>query len=340
MTDERAGSRDERLTIQTVSLLVLAAVAVAVALIYTRAVMVPFLLSVLLSYLLRPLIDRLQDRLRLPRWLAVVAVILGVLGLLGGLSMVIASSIAKMTSNAAVYQQQLVTLVQRLAAWLDGYGVDLGQWDIMAAVSDLPLLDWIKRTAGGMVGFVANFFLVTVFLLYLVAGRRAAPAGEAADLERKIRSYLMTKIALSAVTGVLVGSILLALGVDLALVFGLLAFLLNFIPNIGSMVATLLPLPVVLMQFDSPLLVVLAILLPGAVQMVIGNVVEPRLLGRSLGLHPITILLSLVFWGLLWGVVGMLLATPLTVVLRIQLERFAVTRPVARLMGSEADEPA
>ncbi len=112
-----------------------------------------------------------------------------------------------------------------------------------------------------------------------------------------------------------------------------MAFLLNFIPSIGSVVATLLPLPVALIQFDSGVMIALVVLLPGVVQFTIGNIVEPLIMGEGLDLHPVVILMALVFWGLLWGVVGMLLAAPITAVLRIVFARLRITRPLADLMA-------
>ncbi len=132
--------------------------------------------------------------------------------------------------------------------------------------------------------------------------------------------------------------ILALFGLDLALVFGVMAFLLNFIPNVGSIIATLLPLPLAIVQFDSTGMIVGIVVVPGLVQMFIGSGLEPKLMGEGLQLHPVTILLALVFWGLLWGVVGMLLAAPMTAVLRLILERFEMTRPVAGLLAGRLPE--
>jgi AI-2 transport protein TqsA len=160
------------------------------------------------------------------------------------------------------------------------------------------------------------------------------------EIERRIERYLVAKVTISAITGTLVGLILSALGVDLALVFGFLAFLLNFIPSIGSIIATLLPLPVILVSPEvSWTTVGLALALPGALQFVIGNVVEPSIIGDSLDLNPIVILMALIFWGVLWGVVGMLLAAPITAVMKILLERYELTRPVARVMAGRPGAP-
>jgi 4-hydroxybenzoate polyprenyltransferase len=119
-----------------------------------------------------------------------------------------------------------------------------------------------------------------------------------------------------------------------ALVFGLFTFLLNFIPSVGSIVATLLPLPVVLMSpAISGTTAVLAIVVPGVIQFGIGSVLEPKLMGSSLDLHPVVILVALIFWGMLWGIPGMFLATPITAVARILLEKIEMTRPVGELLA-------
>ena len=124
--------------------------------------------------------------------------------------------------------------------------------------------------------------------------------------------------------------------IELAMVFGVMAFFLNFVPNVGSIVAIFLPLPIILISPDLDMTILaLAILLPGSIQMFIGNVIEPKMLGDSLDLHPITVLLSLIFWGMLWGIPGMLLAAPITSVLKILSENLEITAPVARLLSGK-----
>jgi AI-2 transport protein TqsA len=128
------------------------------------------------------------------------------------------------------------------------------------------------------------------------------------------------------------------LGIDLAMVFGLFAFLLHFIPSIGSIVATLLPLPVVLVNpAVSPTVAILAIVLPAAIHFVIGNFIDPKLMGQSLDLHPVSVLLALMVWGAVWGVIGMFLATPLTAIMKILFERSELTAPIADLMAGRLD---
>lgn len=127
--------------------------------------------------------------------------------------------------------------------------------------------------------------------------------------------------------------ILRAIGLDMAIVFGVLTFVLKFIPEAGSIISILLPLPLVLVSPDSSIaMLLLAIILPSVMHLSVGNLIEPRLLGDSLELHPITILLSLIFWGMLWGIPGMLLATPITSAVKILCEHLELTQPVSKLL--------
>jgi AI-2 transport protein TqsA len=325
----------EQSRLVTASLVVLAAVTIAVALSYTRDIMVPFVLAVFISYLVAPLVDLLQDRLRVPRLLGVFVALVVALGLIAVLVLLISTSIRGLLASADVYQQKLSDFVARAAALLDRFGLDLGQRNVTDAVRQLPLTRMARQTLGTVVNLVTKAGLVTLFVIYLVAAKRSADrrSGIYAEIDTKIRRYLGTKVATSAATGLLVGTILWMFGLDLALVFGITAFLLNFVPSIGSVVATFLPLPVALVQFDSLWPIIGVIALPGAVQIAIGNGVEPLVMGEGLDLHPITILLALMFWGLLWGIPGMLLAAPITAVLRLILAKLDITAPVAELLA-------
>ena len=139
--------------------------------------------------------------------------------------------------------------------------------------------------------------------------------------------------AIAAVTALLVGLVLWAFGLHMAWLFALLVFVLSFIPNVGPIIATLLPMPVAVTQFHDPWMILAVVAVPGAIHMTIGNLVAPKLMGRGLELHPVTVLLALAFWGLLWGIVGMVLAVPIVAMLRIVLSHFSTTRPLANLLA-------
>ncbi|MBS0655641.1 MAG: AI-2E family transporter, partial [Verrucomicrobia bacterium] len=194
-------------------------------------------------------------------------------------------------------------------------------------------------SVNNLVSIATNAILVVIFMTILLFGK---PNGKRVEShvwregEDQIKKYIIQKFLISAITGALIGGFLALLGVDLPLVFGILVFLLNFIPSVGPIIATVLPLPVVLMSPQiSGAAAVLAIAVPGAIQFIVGNVVEPQILGKSLQLHPIVVLLALIFWGMLWGVVGMFLAIPLCSVLKIILQNIELTKPLTHYFEGE-----
>ncbi len=120
----------------------------------------------------------------------------------------------------------------------------------------------------------------------------------------------------------------------MAFTFGVLAFLLNFIPNIGPIVASLLPIPLIVLAPDGTIVwMVAAISVSCMIQVISGNLIEPKIMGDSSDLHPVTILVALMFWGMMWGIIGMFLATPVTAALKIMLDRIEPTKPIANLMA-------
>ncbi len=325
--------------IQTICLLLLSTLAAAAALYWLRPVMVPFVLAVFIAYGLSPLVDLSVRRLRFPRALAVagtLALAFLLLLLLGGL---ISASVGQLASNAGAYQAQLSQLLATAAENLplERYGVNADlQLDPLSQIPASAVGNMLLGTTNALLDLLSQSILVLIFVIFLLigSGGRAPLTGVWSEIESNIQRYLATKAALSAATGLLVGLVLSVLGVDLALVFALFAFLLNFIPSVGSVIATLLPLPVVLVSPEiTPLTAVLAIAIPGAIQLTIGNALEPKIMGDTLDLHPVVILIMLIFWGILWGIPGMLLATPITAVLKILFGRLEQTRPLANLLA-------
>jgi AI-2 transport protein TqsA len=324
--------------IQNVCLMILAAVAVGFVLFWFRAVLIPFVLAVFVAYGMGPVIEIQTDRLRVPRPMAVlVTLLLGVFLLMmaGGL---VSSSVRQLSTHTDVYQRQIEQLVERgvSSPLVERFAPDLADdIDLRALIPTDQLGSIVVGTTNAIVDLLSNGLIVLIFLFFLLSGEAAVRSqGVRADVETKIRRYILVQGVLSAATGLLVGGVLSVLGVPLAMVFGLFAFLLNFIPSIGSIIATLLPVPVVLVSPDiSPTVATLAIAIPAMIQFVIGSVLSPKIMGDSLELHPVTILLALMVWGALWGIVGMLLATPITAVMRMLFERMELTRPLGDLMA-------
>jgi AI-2 transport protein TqsA len=324
--------------IQTICLLILSTVAVAISMYWLSSVMIPFVLALFFSLGLTPFIDLQVRVLRMPRSLAVLATMALGFFILSMLASLISTSLTQLTVNAGVYQARFEELVQQATVYLQRLGVDTTRgFNPLTVVSANTVGTTLMRTTNAILGILSQGLMVMIFLFFLLMGRTttgASPSVVWQQVESRIRRYIVTKVLTSAATGLLVGVVLSILGVDLAMVFGLFAFLLNFIPNLGSIIATLLPLPVVLMNPEvSSTTAVLAFVLPALIQFTIGNVIEPNVMGSSLELHPVTILLALVLWGTIWGIVGMLLATPITAAMKILFERLELTAPVANLLA-------
>ncbi|MFT5206423.1 MAG: AI-2 transport protein TqsA [Candidatus Omnitrophota bacterium] len=329
---------------QKLCLFILTVVASAFALYWLRPVMIPFVLAIFFSSMLTPLLDAQKKYLRFPKALALVTTLtLGVLILIL-IWLVITSSISQIAQNTAQYQQKIEVFLSNIVS-----NVHLEQFGIDVKALSGPILRNMGENAGAMIRTVINAilgifsqgFLVLIFVIFLVLGKARSPRIVNKDWlegERRIKRYIATKFITSASTGILVAAVLNFFQVDMATLFGLFAFILNFIPSVGSIVATLLPLPVVLASPHlSPLTGTLAIVIPGVIQFIIGNILEPQIIGDLLDLHPVTILMALIFWGMIWGIVGMFLAVPLTVVMHIVLSRISLTVPIANLLAGRIE---
>jgi AI-2 transport protein TqsA len=304
--------------------------------------MIPFVLATFFAVSLSPLIDFQIRVLRVPRPLAVLVTLVFGCALLMVLGGVISVSVSQLAANTDVYQRQINQLLDRVMVLLEKLGLNPVQ--TFNALTAVPLQSVSRMLAGttrAIIDLLSQGLLVMIFLFFLLLGgtlRTGPRRGVLGEVERRIHRYLATKAIMSAVTGACIWLVLATLGIELAMVFGLFAFLLNFIPSIGSLIATLLPLPVVLVNPENTLTtMILAIALPAVIQLVIGSVIEPKIMGGSLDLHPVAILLALIVWGMLWGIVGMLLATPLTAVMKIFFERIEHTRPFADLLAGRLE---
>jgi AI-2 transport protein TqsA len=326
---------EEQAWLMTVSLIVLAAVATALALAWTRPVMVPLVLAIFVYYLVSPLSDLLETRLRFPRWASTLVTLLIVATGIVLVGLLVMTSARGLAASADIYRERLIAWGGRVAEFLDARGWDISQDALVESARELPVGRLLQTTAGTALALVTNGTLVLIFVVFLLLGRNRELVKSRVfrQIDAGIRRYLILKFLLSAATGTIVGIILSLFGLELALVFGVLAFFLNFIPSIGSIVATLLPLPVAIVQYETAGPVLGIFVLTLIVQFAIGNVLDPKLMGDRLDLSPVTILAALVFWGLLWGIVGMLLAAPLTAILRIVLAEFRTTRMVGDLLA-------
>ncbi len=310
-----------------------------------RPVLIPFILAVFLSYIIDPALTFLT-RCRCPRPSAVLIVLALMFVSLYLMGAIVYSSGKALVAELPKYQGRLSEITGFLQNGLGPFKFDLSS--VIGSLDIGKIGTFILGAIGPFVGMLGKILLVFVFLVFIVAGRgrfaaklagaldegRAVRArGILAAIDAQIRKYLVIKTAVSAANGLMVWAVLALFGVDFAIFFGLVAFFLNFIPNIGSFLAAVLRVGFAFFQFGTFWAPFWILIITNGLDMVLGNILEPRVMGKGLGLSPLLVFFSLLFWGWLWGIPGMILSVPLTAVARIVCQNVPSLRPVAVLMG-------
>ena len=319
-----------------ICLTIIAAGVVTALLVYTKALLIPLVISVFLYTILAQMTLHLKHRFSFPSWLALtVSIALGVT-FFTAVILFTTSSVGDFLKGAEVYRQNLITTITDLSTRLEPYGIKLDQTFLESYLRDLPVFDWLKNMGGKLFSVISNITLIILFMVFFLFGsKRARPITNPAikEMLANISIYLSVKLVASLITVVVAAAILLGFQVKLAVLFALFVFLLNFIPSVGSMIAVLLPIPVLFLQygFSTPFFVILGLL--AAAEFIIGNLVEPRFLGEGMDLHPVTVVASLIFWTLVWGVPGAFLSVPITASVKIILSKIKHTRIAAEILA-------
>ena len=317
----------------TFSLLILALLAIGFTLNFTKPVMIPFVMALLIRILIDPIIDFQINVLFVHRLIAVFVSVLLIVFVFIIIVPFIVGSVAAFLQSANEYNSKVLILIDLLINELQKYDLQIDREVIRNTFINLPFLDWASKILSNSANFLSKFFLVIIMTLFLLLGKKSRNTSkEWNEIIDHVKKYIFTKFITSSATGILTGLIYWFLGIELAFIFGTLTFILNFIPVFGSVIAVLIPLPIAFLQFTDPMSVVLVILLPAFVHIIIGNILEPKILGKTLGLHPITIILSLIFWGMIWGIIGVLLAAPITAIVKITCEKFETTKSLSRVL--------
>lgn len=320
--------------------------------------LIPIVVAAFVAIVCIPAVRFFHVRLHLPGWLATLLVLVVVLGMILGVTVAVVDSVTAFKADLPAYQERLKEMSDGAVKWLEAHDVDLAPREDRTRLDPGRLLKVVGTAAGTAVDAVASVALVLLIVIFMLAeaaglpdkirraiGKPDADLSQLQHIGKQIWAYLGIKTALSLLTGLIFGLWLAFIGVQYPVLWGLLAFLLNFIPNIGSVLASAPPVILALIQPGLETSGVLtmpsglgaaALVLGGsvAVNQVLGNVVEPRMMGARLGLSPLVVFLSLLFWSWMWGPVGMLLSVPLTMIVKILLENSEDFRAFAVMLGS------
>ena len=308
------------------------------------AIIVPFLLSAFLAILLTPAYLRLRG-LGMPTYLALAVVVLGLGLILFLATTILRGSINDFAANASVYEATLRQRLEGPIAWLQSVGIDLDQFafgDVVDTSSMFGYVTGFARSLSGILGQGFIIFFVSVFMLIEASSFHAKLSAISHDNPKgmgifeeslaAVRGYVSIKTIMSLLTGVAVCLLLYVLKVDNYIFFGFLAFILNYVPNIGSVIAAI---PGVVLALILHGLGYAAIAAAGylVINVTVSNIIEPRFVGSKFGISPLIVIISLLFWGWLLGPTGMLLSVPLTMFTKIALENTPQTQAIAILLG-------
>lgn len=318
-----------------------------------RSLILPFVIALIVWYMINALAHAIRaipiGRWHLPGFVSLTLALLVIFVAATMVLDIVTVNLTQLAQDAPTYQQRLEQLFDQASSHL-GLNDPIELKDLLP---DSVVPRMVTAGASLVTTLAGSASLVFIYILFLVLEqstfdrkferlfatpeRAEAAFAMRAEINRSIMHYFSIKTAVSVATGALTSLVLIAIGLPYAALFGFIAFLLNYIPTIGSLIGVIFPSLLAIVYYDSlgPFIAIATGL--GLIQFAIGNLIEPRLMGSNLNLSGLVIMLSLAFWGAIWGVVGMVLCVPLTVMIVIVCARFDGARPIAVLLSQTGE---
>ena len=307
-------------------------------------IIVPFLLSLFLAIILLPAYNFFNKK-GLPAALSLTFVISGFIIIIMLVAKLIGSSITDFNANIDTYSDKLTLYYHSLVPLASKLGIELSVDELSGMINSKQIMSFATKIMQSMGSMFTNGFVVLLTVIFMLLesthfkskieliGNKSETVSHLQKIISQIKEYMVLKAVISLFTGLIVWISLIIVGTDYAFLWAVIAFLFNFIPNIGSIIAAVPAVLLTLVQFGG-----LSALVVGgvyiAINVIIGSVIEPKVMGKGLGLSTLVVFLSLIFWGWLLGIVGMLLSIPLTIMVKIILDDNKDTRWISILLGT------
>lgn len=329
------------------------AISIVTALIYGKSLLIPFIFALLLWFLSRKL--RLTfNRIKFvnnffPSWMKNTVSSLVILSLLVVISKILTSNINTLASASQNYDTNIGSIIESLSLYLS---VDLVE-TLKVQLGNINFGNILSLIFNSLTELFGNLFMIIIYVLFIfleevnfhkklllafsTKNKQDKISTVIDEIEASVTNYLGLKTLVSLSTGFLSYLVLLFIGIDAPTFWAFLITLLNYIPTIGSLIATVFPATYCLLQFGELYPFVLVLILVGLIQIIIGNILEPRLMGNSLNISSLATLITLSIWGSIWGITGMFLSVPISVILIIILSQFPSTRPVAIMLSDKGE---
>ncbi|MEI7501014.1 MAG: AI-2E family transporter [Bacteroidota bacterium] len=327
---------------------VAALIIIIAGVIYAKSIITPILLALFISIICAQPISWLEKK-RVPKWLALIIVIVGMIIIFSGFAFLIGGTLSSFSGNVSKYESTLATISNSFIQYLNEIGLTIPHDQVSDLFQPAKILTFTAGIVNELLNMMGSTFLIFLIILFILmefgsfsVKAKAILSGSDESLSylstitQNLRHYLAIKTMICLLIGIFIYLALLIIGVDYPLLWALIAGLMNYIPNIGSIIAAVPAVLFALVQFGlSGALWTLGSFL--VINNVLGNFVEPRIMGKGLGLSTLVVFLSLLFWGLILGTVGMFLSVPLTMTIKIILEQNEKTRWLAILLGTPAE---
>jgi predicted PurR-regulated permease PerM len=318
-----------------------------------QVILLPFFIALIISFLFEPFYKWLRSH-KFPAWTAIIIVVLVIIILSNITSVFVVTSINIFKADFPNYLRKIEGFGTNFSVYLSSMGISDNtikeSFDISKFFSGDKLSELLTDVISSIAGIFTDYILILIYIIFLLSEYGSiqkrilkAFSKEGArnisdilnDIYIDVRRYIVGKTLINLTHALLITTIFMIFGLDFAIVWGLLTFFLTYIPNLGVLISTVLPFLTALAQYDNIVTPIILLIVMGVIGYLIGNLVEPKILGDRLNLSPILLIFSLVFWGYLWGVVGMLLSVPIMSMIKIVLSKFESTRPLSILMSYE-----
>ena len=323
-----------------------------------KDILIPITIAIFLTYLFHPLLIYLK-KYRIPKWVSLIIIFIFVFGVYYLFGLLLVSSFSNFSDKMKIYSANLSSFLQQILAPFnltvkevaDMLSIRIHQFDVTSVFQGLFKAGIIQNILNSFSSMLGDFFISMIFWIFMILGKtkfeerlkvafesnRSAIEKNINSINNQLQSYLIIKTITSLITGFIVTIILLLYGIDFAIFWGVLTFIFNFIPNIGSIIVSIFPIIVSLLDYGFGFTTVSLAILLFLNQNIIGNFVEPHYMGRQLDLSTVFVLFSLIFWGWVWGIVGMFLAVPIAASLKILCSNIEPLKPIAIIIGSKAE---
>ncbi len=331
----------------------LISIAVVIIFIYGKSLIVPFVIALIFWFLIKeirgllkkiPFIDK-----NIPIGFLNLFGFLFIFLIIGGIVQILASNIKELSTLLPVYQQNIKLVTDSISS---NFNIDLVS-KTKELLGDFKYSKLLSGLLNSLTDLFGKAFLIIIYTLFLLLEEqffspkiKAIYSGNKkfnevssilSQIDKSIGRYLSIKTLVSLITGVLSYLALLFIGIDAPLFWAFLIFLMNFIPTIGSLIATVFPAVFAMLQFGELMPGVWVLIIVGVIQLIMGNYIDPKLTGDSLNVSPLVVILGLSFWGAVWGIIGMILSVPISVMMIILFAEFPTTRSIAIILSKKGN---